>query len=103
MSDPPVRRDGRCARCGGERRPPSASASRLYVDAGHYELDPFCSTGCARAWHGVEDAGSQIGDRVGPARRCKGCGGRLEDVTAKCVHCRKRASTRGAAARQAAA
>lgn len=40
--DPPIREDGRC-RC-GKRRPPVAVTHK----------DPWCSTNCARTWHGVE-------------------------------------------------
>lgn len=50
--DPPPRRDGRCRVCRGERKGPSKRAQKRYVDIGHYELDPFCSTGCCREWHG---------------------------------------------------
>ena len=50
--DPRLRSDGRCAQCGGERRGPSPRAHKQYVDAGHYELDPFCSAECCKEWHG---------------------------------------------------
>lgn len=47
-ADLPLRRDGRCAYCGGERKLPKA---RHRAEAA---LDPFCSTECCRAWHQVE-------------------------------------------------
>jgi len=49
--DPPVRRDGKCAECGKPRYP---GRSRKY-GKGAADLDPFCSTNCARKWHDVED------------------------------------------------
>ena len=49
--DPPVRRDGRCAECGKPRYP---GRSRKY-GKGAADLDPFCSTNCARKWHDVKD------------------------------------------------
>jgi hypothetical protein len=51
--DPPVREDGRCANCGKVRRPPTGK----YATKAEFETDPFCSTECARAWHGTESAG----------------------------------------------
>jgi hypothetical protein len=39
-ADPAQRRDGCCANCRGDR-------PEVAVKNG----DPFCSTGCARAWH----------------------------------------------------
>lgn len=39
-ADPPVRRDGRCRGCGGER-----------PEGAFKHVDPFCSTACARGWH----------------------------------------------------
>ena len=59
--DPRLRSDGRCVQCGGERRGPSPRAHKQYVDAGHYELDPFCSAGCCREWHGVRATGTGAG------------------------------------------
>jgi len=50
--DPRLRRDGRCTRCKGERRGSSAKVHKRYIEIGHYELDPFCSTECCREWHG---------------------------------------------------
>jgi hypothetical protein len=46
-SDPPVRKDGRCRVCLGARRPERARKYRALA-----ELDSFCSTECARQWHG---------------------------------------------------
>jgi hypothetical protein len=42
--EPRVRKDGRCLAC-GEERPPVAVGNG----------DPFCSTACARTYHGVRD------------------------------------------------
>lgn len=50
-ADPKVRRNGRCAQCGGVRKTPKAR--QRGVDPMHYERDPFCSSTCARTWHGV--------------------------------------------------
>lgn len=48
-ADPPVRRSGNCAQCGKPRNP------RWNKYSGEEAIrDPFCSTGCARTWHGVE-------------------------------------------------
>lgn len=54
--DPPVRGDGRCAHCGGQRgRLPKAITQRnKAILARELELDPFCSTVCCRSWHGTE-------------------------------------------------
>jgi hypothetical protein len=47
-ADPPQRKDGRCVSCRGSR-------PEVAVKNG----DPFCSTSCARAWHGqIEDSPS---------------------------------------------
>lgn len=45
-SDPPVRPDGKCWICKGDRKVEGA----YKTDA---ELDPFCSTDCCRDYHGV--------------------------------------------------
>lgn len=42
---PQVKRDGRCLQCDGERPPVAVT-----------ERDPFCSTACSKAWHGVDYA-----------------------------------------------
>lgn len=47
--DPPIRPDGACAACGGSRFKPKLSV--LYLR--NVKADPFCSTECARLWHGV--------------------------------------------------
>jgi hypothetical protein len=47
--DPPVRKG--CAHCGKPRHP---ERSKKYGQAAA-ELDPFCSTNCAKAWHGVPE------------------------------------------------
>jgi len=53
---PPVRRDGRCFVCGGERKLP---ASKLHRRAA--TVDPFCSRDCAARWHSSEHI-TQSGD-----------------------------------------
>ncbi len=47
--DPEIPQDGTCARCGKPRQP---ERSRQYGRA-TAELDPFCSSECARAWYDV--------------------------------------------------
>ncbi len=47
--DPAVPDDGACAKCGKPRRP---ERSKRYGRAAA-ELDPFCSTECARSHYGV--------------------------------------------------
>jgi ribosomal protein S14 len=49
--DPPVRKDLRCAECGGERK--HAVWNKYSHDAAIQ--DPFCSSSCCRAWHGQPD------------------------------------------------
>ena len=49
MTEPVVRRDGRCLRCGGERH--LEKLKPLYRTA--MLTDPFCSTECARAFFGT--------------------------------------------------
>ena len=51
MSDPtpPIREDGLCVQCGGERKMPDSKLHRRVA-----ALDPFCSAPCARAFYGVE-------------------------------------------------
>jgi hypothetical protein len=46
--DPPVRRNGGCVTCGG----PRLKGKGRYHQA-EAALDAFCSTECARAWHGA--------------------------------------------------
>lgn len=41
---------GKCKQCGGERR---VNRNRL-VPLQHYEDDEFCSSTCARKYHGAE-------------------------------------------------
>lgn len=59
--NPPVREDGKCAVCEGERHP---EHSRRYAPL-QAEADPFCSAVCARTFHGVEIA-------TGPGQSVKG-------------------------------
>ena len=51
MTDPPVRKDGRCVQCLGPRGVPATYHSS--IDELVYLLDPFCSGACCRKWHGV--------------------------------------------------
>ena len=51
MREPRVRKDGRCARPGCNRKLPRSKRAKKY--AGDWlELDPFCSSRCCRAFHG---------------------------------------------------
>ena len=57
-SDPRVRRDGRCARKGCDRKLPRSKRAKRY--AGDWlELDPFCSSRCCRAFHGTSLASEE--------------------------------------------
>jgi hypothetical protein len=49
VGEPPVRDDGRCCMCNRMRRP---EQSRTYA-GGCAEMDPFCSSTCARRFHGT--------------------------------------------------
>lgn len=44
-TDPPVRADGLCV---------VSTCTRVVPALALLHLDPFCSTGCCRAWYGVE-------------------------------------------------
>lgn len=44
--DPPVRADGLCAWCDGERKLPKRRDCRLQA-----MVDPFCSSLCCQLWH----------------------------------------------------
>jgi hypothetical protein len=57
MTDPPIRLDGRCANCGGERVPPRRGTYHREQAA----ADPFCSSECCREWHGLTLSGSYQG------------------------------------------
>lgn len=52
--DPPVRADGRCVVCLGPRGVlPKNAISRAPAQVKlELETDPFCSSTCARDWHG---------------------------------------------------
>jgi hypothetical protein len=54
--DPPLARDGTCATCGGRR---SFKGLRPLYRAPAKD-DPFCSTECARRWHGVPLLANQV-------------------------------------------
>lgn len=58
--DPPVRLDGRCVHCGGPRTVRQNRYSGLAA-----ALDPFCSSACCRAWHGVAEREHQPQGRRG--------------------------------------
>jgi len=47
--DPKMRKDGRCAECKGDVH----IKARAGVNPALY-VDPFCSSSCAKAWHGIE-------------------------------------------------
>ena len=53
-ADPPVRKDGKCARPGCRRKRASMPSTN-YVARSHYETDPFCSSACCRTYYGVTD------------------------------------------------
>ena len=56
LHDPPVRRDGRCAQCGGERKMLDDPKGIYRVDQ-----DPFCSTQCCKDYYHVAwDADRQM-------------------------------------------
>ncbi len=46
--DPDVRDDGLCVGCGKSRGDPGREPHRATA-----QVDPFCSSACARAWYGV--------------------------------------------------
>jgi hypothetical protein len=66
--NPPVRADGTCAHCFGQRRraernhSQADSGTRLQrsIWEGHLEKEPFCSTECCRAWHGCPLAEERV-------------------------------------------
>jgi hypothetical protein len=60
-ADPPIRRDGRCSVCAKPRKKPATSYGR-----DEYARDPFCSTKCARKWHGTTLADIAPGPPTGP-------------------------------------
>lgn len=53
IKEPKLRKDGRCARCGKQRKMPTSHHSSINMAT--YQLDPFCSTVCARAYYGVKN------------------------------------------------
>src|SRR5690242_4020785 len=64
--DPAVRKDGRCARQGCNRMRPIAVLTGKkrrelirYAGAFQLERDPFCSSRCARAFHGCSLASEE--------------------------------------------
>jgi hypothetical protein len=59
VKDPRVRKNGTCAQCGGERKMPRTHHGSINVAV--YLLDPFCSSNCARAYHGVKLTGISAG------------------------------------------
>lgn len=58
IADPPVRKDGVCARPGcTTKRPVAVLTGKKLAELRRYagqqiEQDPFCSSRCARKWHG---------------------------------------------------
>lgn len=51
LSDPKVRKDGKCAQCRKERK--HAVWNKYSHDAAIQ--DPFCSTQCCRKWYGMPE------------------------------------------------
>lgn len=85
VRDPRVRKDGRCARQGCTRLRPIVTAKgktrrEMIRYAGEFQLerDPFCSSRCARAFHGttlVGDEDEAVADqRAEAGRRGKAAG-----------------------------
>lgn len=68
--NPPVRADGRCAVCEGPRE---TNRSRRY-GRDEAKRDPFCSTACARAFHGTTLPPSSYarGRKLGTPNSAKG-------------------------------
>ena len=48
LRDPPIRSDGRCSYCGGERKMPEDPKGIYRADQ-----DPFCSTQCCKEYYHV--------------------------------------------------
>lgn len=51
--DPPRRRDGRCARRGCRKKIPAMTARHRRYGGDALLSEPFCSTECAKQYHGV--------------------------------------------------
>jgi hypothetical protein len=62
--DPPLRPDGRCAVCPKQRK--LTAQARKYAGV-QLDVDPFCSTECARRYHGVKDASVADPDLAEPS------------------------------------
>lgn len=58
LRDPPVRSDGKCSYCGGER-PYLEDPKGIY----RVDLDPFCSTKCCKEYYQVEYDANQAMSR----------------------------------------
>lgn len=52
LTDPPVRKDGKCARDGCGRLRKVTKQVRKYA-GDQIDFDPFCSTECCRKFHGL--------------------------------------------------
>lgn len=63
--DPPVRGDGLCAVCLKPRHPERAAKYAREVA----EMDPYCSSTCARAWHENPVPEQSIWAKPGPPTR----------------------------------
>lgn len=88
MIDPPVRADGSCAHPGcGQKRPIAVLTGKKLAElvryAGHaqIEADPFCSTRCARKWHGCplepEEDEARVDSRSAAGRASRNKGRRI--------------------------
>lgn len=56
-ADPQVRKDGRCARRGCGKRLTLPKKHHSSISGAVYEREPFCSTECAKRYHGVKTSG----------------------------------------------
>ena len=59
-ADPEMRADNKCAVCRRVRKPPATNYGRE-----DWYRDPFCSSSCARKWHGTTVALGQQGGKPG--------------------------------------
>lgn len=70
MTDPKVRKDGRCAQC---RKPKPVLKPSLRKYAGDQtERDPFCSSLCCRRWFGIQIPGDDAPDELREIRAQSG-------------------------------
>jgi hypothetical protein len=95
--DPPIREDGRCARPGCSKRLKVPARRQRGVDPKVY-ADPFCSSECCKALHGVS-AGAGAANKT----HCSVCGCDVDEKTEGCKACWSRHGAREKAREAAAA